>query len=53
MAQPWWAFVAHNRQWTSIKVGTKKAAEVVADEIVAELMLGMFNMNRQGITSQT
>jgi len=45
--QPWWVFVAHNRQRTSIKVGTKKAAEVVADEIAAELKLGKFDMNRQ------
>lgn len=45
--QPWWVFVSHNRKRTSIKVGTKKAAESVADEIVAELRLGRFDMNRQ------
>lgn len=45
--QPWWVFVAHNKQRTSIKVGTKKAAEAVADEVSAELKLGKFDMNRQ------
>ena len=44
---PWWVFISHNKQRTSMKVGTKKAAEVVADEIVAELKLGKFDMNRE------
>jgi len=39
--------IFHNRQRTSLKIGTKKAAEVVADEIVAELKLGKFDMNRE------
>lgn len=44
---PWWVFVTHNKQRISMKVGTKSAAQVVADEIAAELKLGKFDMNRK------
>jgi integrase len=44
---PWWVFITHNKQRTSMKVGTKQAAQAVADEVAAELKLGKFDMNRK------
>jgi len=44
---PWWVFISHNNQRTSMKVGAKQAAQAVADEVAAELKLGKFDMNRE------
>ena len=45
--KPWWVFMSHNRQRTSRKVGSKKAAQEVASEIEAKLRLGEFGFEEQ------
>jgi integrase len=40
---PWWVFVAHNKKRTSRMVGSRKAADDVADEIRVEIKRGTFN----------
>ena len=37
---PWWVFVAHNGHRTSKKVGSKDAANEVAEQLQARLALG-------------
>lgn len=41
--QPWWVFVSHNNRRTSRKIGSKRAADVVAATIEAKLALGEFD----------
>ena len=40
---PWWVFIAHNGKRTSRMVGSKTAAENVANKIQARLQLGEFD----------
>jgi len=44
---PWWVFISHNKQRTSRKVGSKKAAEDVATKIEAKLKLGEFSFEEK------
>ena len=46
---PYWVFVSHNGKRTSRQVGSKKAAQDVADKIEAKLKLGEFGFNRKKI----
>ncbi len=42
--QPWWIFINHDGQRTSKKVGSEKAAEIVAARLQAEIALSDFNI---------
>ena len=47
---PWWVFVSHNGKRTSRKVGSKRAADIVAAKIQAKISLGEFGfMDRKAM----
>ncbi len=45
--KPWWVFVNHQGKRTSMRVGNKKSAEKVAEEIAAQLKLGKYSFERE------
>jgi len=46
---PWWVFVSHNGKRTSRKVGSKRAADMVAAKIQAKISLGEFGFDRKQV----
>jgi len=47
---PWWVFVSHQGKRTSRKVGSKRAADIVAAKIQAKISLGEFGfMNKKSV----